>query len=369
MKPMRSTAVACVLAAMLCGCGEIDTPDPQKSPAQMLPTVRYEVFDDVNPYTGLPKWEGYPEGRRGLAVMVNNVRVAWPQSGINSADLVYEIVTESGITRLMAVYRDYEKMPVVGPLRSARDQHIQLMLPLDTLYAHIGASSTARDFLEIYKYEDSKSIDGKYKNYYWIDAERRKTKGQEHCVYTDGETFRQAAEQYKMDTALAAEPNPVFDFVRYDAPKRELAGGEANEIYLRFSGYADSLFTYNAGDGRYYKSQYDQPQVDMADGGRQYGADNLFLLFANIEKYPDGVLAHVRFDEKQGAGIYLCGGRYERVRWIKEDAASPLRIVGNDGREVDIKVNPGTSYLAVVDNGQIANCRIDGKTLEQAFED
>lgn len=367
MKPIRVTAAACVLAVLLCGCSESGAPAPQEIPAETVPTVQYQTFDDVNPYTGLPKEEGYPEGRRGLAVMVNNVRVAWPQSGINSSDLLYEIVTESGITRLMAVYRDYEKMPTVGPLRSARDQHIQLMLPLNTLYAHIGASSTANDFLEVYKYEDRKSIDGKYKNFYWIDAERRKTKGQEHCVYTNGETFSQAVEQYGLETELLAEPNPVFDFVRYNEPKRELPGGEAKEVYLRFSGYADSLFTYNEEDGRYYKTQYDQPQIDMADEGRQYSAENVFLLFATIEKYPDGVLAHVRFDQKQGAGIYLSGGRYERVRWIKEDAAEPLRIVDNDGREIDVKVNPGNSYIAVVDNAQITNCRIDGKTLEEVF--
>ena len=87
--------------------------------------------------------------------------------------------------------------------------------------------------------------------------------------------------------------------------------------------------------------------------------------FAKIDKYPDGVLAHVQFD--QGAGLYFCGGRYERVRWIKEDPASPLRIVDNEGNEVDVKVNPGASYIAVVADEQIENCRIDGQPLEDVF--
>ena len=30
--------------------------------------------------------------------MINNVQAALPQSGLNAADLVYEMVTESGIT-------------------------------------------------------------------------------------------------------------------------------------------------------------------------------------------------------------------------------------------------------------------------------
>ncbi|EJW98482.1 hypothetical protein EVA_13411, partial [gut metagenome] len=78
---------------------------------------------------------------------------------------------------------------------------------------------------------------------------------------------------------------------------------------------------------------------------------------------------HVRFDVRQGAGLYLNGGRYERVRWIKENPASPLRIVDNGGKEMDIKVNPGTSYFAVVAEEQIKNCRIDGKTLKEAYNE
>ena len=373
MKRLLSGALAVlVCAGVLAGCGPAasesaaatPTPPPDAPPETR---VEYEVPQDINPYTGLARGENYPLGRRGVAVMINNVRAAWPQSGINSADLVYEIVTESGITRLMAVYRDYETMPTVGPIRSARDQHVQLMLPLQTLYAHIGGSYVASQYLDLYKYTETKSIDGKYRNFYWIDAERRRTKGQEHCVYTDGAAFAAAVEQFGLQAATTYEAPPVFDFVRYDQPARQLSGGEALEVYLRFSGYADATFRYDAATGKYMKWQYDQPQTDAAAGGAQYGADNVFLLFAQIDKYPDGVLAHVRFDQGQGAGLYFNGGRYERVRWIKDDPASPLRIVDNDGNEIDVKVNPGTSYIAVVASEQIDNCRIDGLTFEEAF--
>ena len=39
----------------------------------------------------------------------------------------------------------------------------------------------------------------------------------------------------------------------------------------------------------------------------------------------------------------------------------------NEGNEVDVKVNPGTSYIAVVADEQIENCRIDGQPLEDVF--
>ena len=229
MKRLPARAVAALLcAALLSGCVFARTEEPQATPtpepdAAPETLVEYDVPQDIDPYTGLARGENYPLGRRGVAVMINNVRAAWPQSGLNSADLVYEIVTESGITRLMAVYRDYAAMPVVGPIRSARDQHVQLMLPLQTLYAHIGTSYVASQYLDLYKYTETKSIDGKYRNFYWIDTERRKTKGQEHCVYTDGSTFAAAVDQFGLQASTTYEAPPVFDFVRYDQPARQLA--------------------------------------------------------------------------------------------------------------------------------------------------
>lgn len=275
-----------------------------------------------------------------------------------------EIVTESGITRLMTVYRDYAAMPVVGPIRSARDQHVQLMLPLQTLYAHIGTSYVASQYLDLYKYTETKSIDGKYRNFYWIDTERRKTKGQEHCVYTDGSTFAAAVDQFGLQASTTYEAPPVFDFVRYDQPARQLEGGEAAEVYVRFSGYADATFRYDEATGKYLKWQYDQPQTDAADGGRQYGADNVFVLFAKIDKYPDGVLAHA---VRPGRGALLLRRALRACALDQGRPGQPLRIVDNEGNEVDVKVNPGTSYIAVVADEQIENCRIDGQPLEDVF--
>ena len=42
--------------------------------------------------------------KRPIAVMINNHAVARPQSGLNSADIVYEALVESGITRYLAIF-------------------------------------------------------------------------------------------------------------------------------------------------------------------------------------------------------------------------------------------------------------------------
>jgi len=68
------------------------------------------------------------ESRRPLFVMIENSVDARPQSGLNSADVIYEAIAEGGITRFGAVYycgvaaRD----TIVGPVRSARTHFVNL---------------------------------------------------------------------------------------------------------------------------------------------------------------------------------------------------------------------------------------------------
>ncbi len=348
-----------VSALLLTGCESSPasgTPSSTQSPTATQQPV--ESTTDVNPLTGLPKGEDYPEGQRPVAVMINNIKAALPQSGLNDADLLYEIVTEGGVTRIMAVYRDYRTMPTVGPVRSARDQHVQLMLPLGALYAHVGASTYAEELLETYKWKNLFEVDGIYRNFYWIDAERRQTLDQEHCVFTNGEFFSRAVDEFNM-SATGFEPEPVFSFVDYDQPERSLTGGDAKTVYVRFSGYASSVFEYR--DGKYYKSEFGEPQMDMATDS-QLAVDNLLVLFAETSKYPDGILTKVNYDWG-GAGYYFCNGRYEKIRWKKGLPEQPLLILDAQGNETEVQINPGTSYIAIVGNDQIENFSINEAKL------
>jgi hypothetical protein len=62
-----------------------------------------------------------------LAVKIDNVGAARPQTGLNSADIVYGIEVEGGLSRLMAVFDGNHLPPVVGPVRSARETDLQLL--------------------------------------------------------------------------------------------------------------------------------------------------------------------------------------------------------------------------------------------------
>ncbi|MET8610337.1 DUF3048 domain-containing protein [Streptomyces misionensis] len=61
-----------------------------------------------------------------LAVKIDNVPGARPQTGLDAADVVYAEQVEGGLSRLMAVYAS-RFPPVVGPVRSARESDLELL--------------------------------------------------------------------------------------------------------------------------------------------------------------------------------------------------------------------------------------------------
>ena len=84
------------------------------------------------------------ESRRPLFVMIENSVDSRPQSGLNSADVIYEAVAEGGITRFGAVFYCgvAAKDTIVGPVRSARTHYINAASEYNyPLYTHVGGAN------------------------------------------------------------------------------------------------------------------------------------------------------------------------------------------------------------------------------------
>ncbi len=95
------------------------------------------------PFTGVAG-ESYP--MRPILATVNNHPLARPQSGLSKADIVYEVLAEGNITRLLALYQS--GLPEeIGPIRSARDYFIDIAAGLDAFYIAHGYSPDAREML------------------------------------------------------------------------------------------------------------------------------------------------------------------------------------------------------------------------------
>jgi Protein of unknown function (DUF3048) N-terminal domain/Protein of unknown function (DUF3048) C-terminal domain len=91
-------------------------PHPQPAPARVVSTQLY------SPFTGEPVRALEPV----LAVKIDNIVTARPQTGLQSADIVYVEPVEGGLTRFFAVFSSHIPS-VVGPVRSARESDLKLL--------------------------------------------------------------------------------------------------------------------------------------------------------------------------------------------------------------------------------------------------
>ena len=134
MKKGKLVRLVCLglLLAALTACGRKEAASSETgSQSEEIPViapvpepVEKPELEPVYPYTNPLTGEGQMEdisGKRPIAVMFNNLEMALPQLGVGQADVIYEIVAEGGITRMMGLFQDIQGVGDLGSIRSARD--------------------------------------------------------------------------------------------------------------------------------------------------------------------------------------------------------------------------------------------------------
>jgi hypothetical protein len=102
------------------GPGAGGPPPATSEPAGSAPTASAPTA--LSPFTGRPA----PIGRPVLAVKIDNVRPARPQTGLGRADVVYVEPVEGGLSRILAIF-SAQLPPLIGPVRSARESDLELL--------------------------------------------------------------------------------------------------------------------------------------------------------------------------------------------------------------------------------------------------
>lgn len=377
--------VAALALSLLTACGDASSssgepaapaatnsaPQPQPQP-ESEPELPYEPAV----LTGLPKGDDYPEGQRITAVMVNNISNSSqhdvrPQNGLSDADILIEIKVEGGITRFCALFTDYNKIDYICPVRSARDQFFQLFLPFQPVFIHIGESVVQTQYKKDYTYE---SLDANFDSVGFNRDPSRQAAGVANweIAYLTQEDIQRGLEKLNVDTQRTYN-STFFDFVNYNEPNRVLTGGDALGIKIVHSQSYRTYFDWDAASGRYLMSQYSmrygeiRPSTD-ANNGEQLGFENVLVLFTDFDVYPDPGgsgydLQKVNY-ANGGVGYYFNGGKAEFIRWMKGAPLQPLRIVDTEGNEENVKINPGKTYIAVVDLIDVVS---NGKTAAEEF--
>jgi Protein of unknown function (DUF3048) N-terminal domain/Protein of unknown function (DUF3048) C-terminal domain len=143
--------VAISVLSLTIACTSRADPAPARTVAPAKPAATHPSATQapakgplLDPFTGEPVKALGPV----LAVKIDNIVDARPQTGLQSADIIYVIPVEGGLTRFMAVYSSHIP-PVVGPVRSARQSDLDILRQFGRpAFAWSGATPHLVPFIE-----------------------------------------------------------------------------------------------------------------------------------------------------------------------------------------------------------------------------
>ena len=333
-------AVVLVFALLLqgCGAGEGDDPATADNPdgAAAISTIPGKGHKEaIPPEKAVPERD--PDLPTGVLVMIDNYEPARPQSGIDKADLVFEIIAEGGITRYMALFYT-EAAPVIGPVRSARYYFVQLAKGMDLPYAHVGGAEDALTMIGNLRIKDINEISNAQK-YFWQDPNRRRP----HSTYTSTEQLVEAAtnKQY-------AYKAPDLPPVGKEFTGAALADGQVNLAYVPGRGGYQVQWIWDEalGEGGQYR-RYINGKVQSTADGAPMVADTIFILAApSRARNTDPLTSAV---EIVGSGEAMCivDNKVIRGVWKKESAERPLLVDDEKGWPMTRK--EGKLWIQIVD--------------------
>jgi hypothetical protein len=283
--------------------------------------------------------------RRPLAIKVSNSppKYARPQNGLSQADLVFEHVTETDITRFTAIFYS-QTPPDIGPVRSARLIDKELPAMYDAALAMSGAHPLVSQRLHGSDIEDR--ILRSHETGFYRTGE---DKPWEHTLHADPAGLWQAIAAHEEDRP------PEFTAWMTFSSLPPLGGAAANRVQVAYDTYTLVEWVYDPVIGRYWRSSDGEPTID-ANNGEQISAANVILLTAVHEQDKSICLTHTNAICSswpleiqiwgQGAAIILRDGKQYPVTWLRENRSDMFTFVDAEGNPVPLQI--GNSWFQVL---------------------
>jgi hypothetical protein len=334
------------------------------------------VDDEQPPAEGMVRstltneWiDGSLEKTRPIAIMVPNDSAALPHYNISKADILYECPVESGITRSMAVIKDWENLDRIGNVRSCRDYFVYWSFEWDSIYLHFGGPYYINEIVERKdtdhitgcSYGD-KRTDGLYEGTFYRSTDKKAP----HNAYASAEGIKKGIDKFNISTTYRDnyyDPNH-FKFAPSKEPntlEKYSDAVTAKEIDMSPAyPVTKTSFSYNESDGLYYRNMYGKADVDAANDNQQLAFKNVLVQFAYHEvRDAKGYLIFQVHDTTRD-GYYFTNGKGIHVTWKKSADYEPTKYYDDDGNEIEI--NTGKTMICIVKDGD--SFKADGTALK-----
>ncbi|MEN8238782.1 MAG: DUF3048 domain-containing protein [Actinomycetota bacterium] len=293
-----------------------------------------DVSEAIN---GLPAEDELID-RRVVGIKIDNHVKARPQKGLESADAVYEILVEGGLTRFIALFHQTD-LEVVGPNRSGRPTDSKVMAALAGAPFQIsGAQGWVQD---IFTADDINVVYD-----FGITTWRDNSRPAPHNLFTSTELIRKHA-----DNRGWPDDNPGNMFA-YGEPT---PGDEAaTKIEVHFSDAAPSTWAWDGDQYLRFHGTSAHEWIDEAGDIGQVASDTLVVM--KMRKYiasnPAGSGTSVPTVDTVGRGDALVfhNGQVVGGTWERGSMTDPFFLSTSDGTEIVLP--PGRVWISLQPNTQ-----------------
>lgn len=259
---------------------------------------------------------GAAKAMRPLAVIIENHNKARPQSGFESAKVLYEIPVEGGITRFMALY--YSLPDSLGPVRSCREYFVDRALEVDALLVHCGASPLG---YQVISKSGIKSVDEiKNSRGFYRDKSRRAP----HNLYTTGKKiYDYMASRVPMRVAKQVQPLNYSD-------NPTVSDSVGNSVSIRYHGNYNLAITFV--NEAYERSMNKVKHVDR-ESKKTLKFGTVIVQTAVMKVVDKAGRQDISFIGS-GTAVIMQKGTLTVGKWLKPDMAAMTRYYDSSGNEI-----------------------------------
>lgn len=349
--------VVMVLILFTAALGKENEIEEESTTTETVETTTVKVTETTtDPHEGLVQSfltgeyvEESQASKRPLAVMINNIDKANPQSGIEAAGVIYEAPVEGALTRLMAIYEDYSNLEKIGSIRSSRLYYCYFALEFDAIYAHYGQSKYALSFLNSSSIDNVSGLSSGSSAYY-----RASGVSAPHNVFSTSEKMSAAIEKLGYSTTYDDDYEGKFTFAEDENSVVLDSDIIANTVYPGYS-INKPYFEYNQETGMYSRYQYGSAHIDAVTG-KQLTCKNIIIQCVSSSYYDDNKSLNITLTGS-GSGYYITNGKAAEVTWKKDSELGITHYYDNSTGE-EITLNIGKTWVCVVQNSLADNILI-----------
>lgn len=338
------------------------------------------VFDE-----SLPKTESCPlngtfyskqqrqwwEKHRPLGIMIENHEGARPQSGLSSADVIYEAVAEGGITRFLALYY-CKDAGQVGPIRSARTYFIDFLSEYGDhpLYAHVGGANQsgpadALGQLTDYGWTGYNDLNQFSIGFpvFWRDYDRLgHPAATEHTMYSTTQKLWEFASTRELTNVDKKGTAWDKGFVPYSFKDDEISSkrGTTQSIHLEFWNSQKDYFVdwvFDPATNLYQRSNAGKSHIDR-DTNKQLTSRNIVVLSMQELNANDGYENNIHLLYKTkgiGKATIFMDGKQIKGTWKKDGRTGRTQVFDLSG--APIQFNRGLIWFEILPTDGILNVK------------